>query len=76
MTGLSKQDALRMGIGKMPRGEVALVIASIGLTSKLISPLEFNSTILLVIFSAAITPIFLKMSYKEKEPSLATSSTA
>ena len=64
VSGLSWVQSLRMGLGMMPRGEVALVVASIGLSTGLIGSLEFNATVLLVIFSAAITPLLLKFSYR------------
>lgn len=67
IAGLSWYESLQMGIGMMPRGEVALVIASIGLSAKLITPIIFNATIVLVIISAAITPILLKLTNRQQE---------
>lgn len=62
--GMSKMDSLRIGIGMMPRGEVALVIASLGLSTQMITMREFNSTVLLVMFSAALTPLLLKLTFR------------
>ncbi|HPY73816.1 MAG: cation:proton antiporter [Planctomycetes bacterium] len=60
-------DSLRMGIGMMPRGEVALAIASLGLSAGMITMLEFNSTVLLVMFSSALTPLLLKLTFPSEK---------
>ena len=60
LCGFSIRESLCMGIGMMPRGEVALVIATIGISAGLIGQLEFTCTILLVVFSAIVTPVLLK----------------
>ncbi len=63
LSGLKNREAFCVGLGMMPRGEVALAIASIGIQAKIIGQLEFNSTIVLVVISAVITPVVLKMFY-------------
>lgn len=68
IAGLTNKEAFCVGLGMMPRGEVALAIASIGIQTKLIGQLEFNSTIVLVVVSAVITPVLLKMFFPQ-EPS-------
>lgn len=56
-------DALKIGVGMMTRGEVALIVAQKGLSVGLLAPVYFTSVILLIIFSSIITPVILKVLY-------------
>ena len=58
------KDAIRIGVGMMARGEVALIIAQKGLNCGLLESNLFTGVILLVIVSSIITPIILKVLYK------------
>ena len=64
----NNNDALKIGIGMMTRGEVALIVSQKGLSVGLMDPVYFTSVILLIIFSSIATPILLKILYnKDKE---------
>ncbi|MDO5410300.1 MAG: cation:proton antiporter [Lachnospiraceae bacterium] len=63
LSGFSIPDSLKIGIGMMTRGEVALVVAQKGLTAGLVEPIYFTSVILLIIVSSIATPILLKLLY-------------
>lgn len=56
-------DAIKIGIGMMTRGEVALIVAQKGLSAGLLEPVYFTSVILLIIISSIATPIILKLMY-------------
>lgn len=56
-------DAIKIGIGMMTRGEVALIVAQKGLSAGLLDPVYFTSVILLIIISSIATPIILKLMY-------------
>ncbi len=56
-------DSLKIGIGMMTRGEVALIVAQKGLSAGLLEPVYFTSVILLIIVSSISTPILLKILY-------------
>lgn len=61
-------DALKIGVGMMTRGEVALIVAQKGLSMNLIDPVYFTAVILLIIVSSISTPIVLKFLYsRDKE---------
>lgn len=60
-----KKDAFRVGIGMMARAEVALVCAQKGVDSGLIHPDIMPFILLLIVVSSLLTPLFLKISYKE-----------
>ncbi|QEK13239.1 cation:proton antiporter [Crassaminicella thermophila] len=72
LTGFSAKHAFQVGIGMVPRAEVSLIIASLGLKMNLIGDKEFASAIVLVIFTTLITPSLLKASFKEEEKQKAT----
>lgn len=66
----STADSLKIGIGMMTRGEVALIVAQKGLAVGLMEPVYFTAVILLIIVSSIMTPIILKLlytKYPEKE---------
>ena len=66
--GFDNNDSLKIGIGMMTRGEVALIVSQKGLSVGLLSPVYFTSVILLIIISSVVTPIILKILYaKESE---------
>ncbi len=59
----SRSDSLKIGVGMMTRGEVALIVSQKGLSVGLMSPVFFTSVILLIIVSSITTPIILKILY-------------
>ncbi len=62
-------DSLKVGIGMMTRGEVALIVAQKGLAVGLMTDVYFTAVIFLIIISSISTPIILKLLYsKDKEP--------
>ncbi len=60
-------DSLKIGIGMMTRGEVALIVSQKGLSVGLLNPVYFTSVILLIITSSVATPILLKLLYLRDE---------
>jgi len=56
-------DSLKIGVGMMTRGEVALIVSQKGLSEGLMNPVYFTSVILLIIISSISTPIILKLLY-------------
>ena len=58
------KDSLKVGVGMMTRGEVALIVASKGLNVGLMDQKYFVAVILLIICSSIVTPIILKLLYK------------
>ena len=56
-------DSLKIGVGMMTRGEVALIVAQKGLSVGLLTPEYFTAVILLIIVSSVSTPILLKLLY-------------
>lgn len=61
----SLRDSLKVGVGMMTRGEVALIVAKKGLSVELLDSKYFASVILLIIVSSVLTPIILKLLYSK-----------
>ena len=66
---MSNRDALKVGVGMMTRGEVALIVSQKGLSVGMVSPEYFTSVILLILCSSIASPIIMKLLYRgEKKP--------
>ena len=59
-------DSLKIGIGMMTRGEVALITAQKGLSAGLITSDYFTAVILMILVSSILAPVLLKLLYKSK----------
>ncbi|WP_298527381.1 cation:proton antiporter [uncultured Ruminococcus sp.] len=64
-------DSLKVGVGMMTRGEVALIVAQKGLSVDMLDKKYFASVILLIIVSSISTPIILKLLYSKSEKAAA-----
>ena len=76
MTGFRGKDCLKIGVGMMTRGEVALIVAQRGLTVGMLDQAYFTSVILLIITSSILTPIILKLLYGHKKNAVRNGQTA
>ncbi|MGD6852115.1 MAG: cation:proton antiporter [Candidatus Bathyarchaeia archaeon] len=63
----STRDALRIGISMTPRGEMGLIVASLGLTSGLISSNIYSVAVMAVILTTFIAMPILKMALADKK---------
>ena len=63
----SNKDSLRIGIGMISRGEVALIVASKGEAVGLMNDKYFGPIVITVVVTTIITPILLKFVYKSKD---------
>lgn len=63
----NNSDALKIGVGMMTRGEVALIVSQKGLAVGLLSDVYFTCVILLIIVSSISTPIILKLLYARED---------
>ena len=65
--GFSLEQSTRIGVGMVPRGEVALIISAMALTRGIFTQTEYSTTVLIVILSAILTPPLLKLTFREKK---------
>lgn len=72
LTGFNTHSSLVIGAGMVSRGEVALIIAAIGLSSGLLAEEHFTAIIIAVIVSTIATPPMLKalLSNSKKQSSI------
>jgi Kef-type K+ transport system membrane component KefB len=68
--GFSQMGALRVGIGMMPRGEVALIVAGVGIASGLINPALFGVSVMMTMVTTLLAPILLVPAFMAKAPGL------
>ena len=61
--GFGWLESLRVGIGMVSRGEVALIVAGIGLQEGVISQAVFSVMVVMTLFTTLITPILLRWSF-------------
>ncbi len=72
LTGFNTKSSIIIGSGMISRGEVALIIASIGLNSGILQQEFFTPVIIMVIITTLVTPPLLKLTFtdrKQKQPS-------
>lgn len=67
LLGFRGNDTMKIGVGMMTRGEVALIVMQKGIDEGMINPIYSTSVILLIVISSIITPIILKLLYAEKK---------
>ena len=60
-----KADALRIGIGMIPRGEVGMVVAQIGLAMAVISESLFGVVVFMSVMTTIIAPPLLNWAYRD-----------
>lgn len=61
------KDSLRIGMGMVARGEVALVVASKGMAAGVLNDTYFAPILIMVVLTAIITPILLKLVYRDQK---------
>jgi len=72
----SNKDSIRIGMGMVSRGEVALIVASKGAAVGLMKDEYFAPIVIVVVVTTIITPILLKFAYKSKDEETVAVSTA
>ncbi|HOT63061.1 MAG TPA: cation:proton antiporter [Treponemataceae bacterium] len=62
--GFNAKGATRIGVGMIPRGEVALIIAGIGITAGILDERLFGVTIMMTLITTLVAPPFLNAALK------------
>ena len=60
VTGFTLAESIRVGTGMVSRGEVGLIVASVGLSAGIITREIFSTMVIMVLVTTLITPIGLK----------------
>ena len=59
-SGFTNAEALQMGIGMVSRGEVGLIVATVGVNQGIITDQVFTVTVIMVLVTTLITPLALR----------------
>ncbi|MEP6789223.1 MAG: cation:proton antiporter, partial [Acidobacteriota bacterium] len=65
--GLKRREMAQIGIGMVPRGEVGIVVAQIGLGLGVIAPSFFASVLFMAVATTLIAPPFIKILFAERD---------
>jgi Kef-type K+ transport system membrane component KefB len=65
---LGRANAIRVGVGMIPRGEVGMVVAQIGLGFGIISQKIYGVVVLMSVATTVIAPWLLNVAYKDVDP--------
>lgn len=63
-SGFDWLSSYRVGVGMISRGEVGLIVATVGLTAGVINRDIFSIMVLMVLVTTLVTPIWLKSAFK------------
>ena len=63
-TKFSFKDSLKVGVGMIARGEVALIVTSKGVDAGIIDQKYMTVVVMLVLVSSVLAPILLKLLFK------------
>jgi len=61
---LGRKEALRVGVGMLPRGEVCVAVARLGLTLGIIRQSMYSVVILVAVAAAALAPPLLNIAFR------------
>lgn len=62
--GLGKVNALRVGVGMIPRGEVGMIVAQIGLGFGILSRGSYSVVVFMSVATTIVAPPLLKIAYR------------
>jgi Kef-type K+ transport system membrane component KefB len=66
---MGRRRAMQVGVGMIPRGEVGIVVAQIGLTLAAISDVIYGVVLAMAVVTTLIAPPFIKMAFAGEERS-------
>jgi Kef-type K+ transport system membrane component KefB len=61
LSGFTRRQSLRVGVGMISRGEVGLIVASYGLSHGIITRKGFSASVIMVLVTTVITPPLLRL---------------
>jgi Kef-type K+ transport system membrane component KefB len=66
--GLGRADALRVGVGMVPRGEVGMVVAQLGLGYGILSQSSYGVVVFMSVATTIVAPPLIKIAYRTLLP--------
>ena len=68
---MSGVESLRVGVGMISRGEVGLIVATVGLQEGFIDGRVFTAVVLMVFVTTLVTPFLLRWVFSSNKQTLA-----
>jgi Kef-type K+ transport system membrane component KefB len=65
---LGRSDMFRIGCGMVPRGEVGMVVAQIGLTMGVVEKPVYGVAVFMAVATTIVAPPLLKIAYRSERP--------
>jgi len=65
--GFTDRESLRVGMGMVSRGEVGLIVATVGVDAGLVKTELFSVVTFVVLLTTLITPLLLRLAFADKE---------
>jgi Kef-type K+ transport system membrane component KefB len=66
--GMGRVEALRIGVGMIPRGEVGMVVAQIGLGFGIIRQNIYGVVVFMSVATTIVAPPLIKLAYRGMKP--------
>ncbi|MDR0299793.1 MAG: cation:proton antiporter [Streptococcaceae bacterium] len=66
-SGLENDESLLVGTGMISRGEMALIVVQIGLSSKIISDGIYSELVVVILLTTLLAPFLIKLSLKARK---------
>ncbi len=64
--GLGRKDALRVGVGMIPRGEVGMIVAQLGLGFGILARSTYSIVVFMSVATTILAPLLIRMSYRQE----------
>lgn len=66
--GFNNKESFRLGLGMVSRGEVGLIVASVGITQGIITDQVYAAVVVMVLATTLFTPFALKWAFRQEKP--------
>jgi Kef-type K+ transport system membrane component KefB len=66
LAGFGNRESLQVGVGMISRGEVGLIVASVGISNGIIGQELFAVTVVMVLVTTLVTPPLLRVVFREQ----------
>jgi Kef-type K+ transport system membrane component KefB len=65
---MGKRRAIQVGVGMIPRGEVGIVVAQIGVAMSAIGDQVYGAVVMMAVLTTLVAPPFIKLAFASEKP--------
>ena len=69
LAGMNRRESIQLGFSMIPRGEVVLIVAAVGITEGFITQTELSVAVTMVVLTTLLTPPILRLLFAKKRNS-------